>query len=203
MIKQQEGETVQVPRHLHHSVAENGSFFRRLRNDHQVTVDHAGERSPPRPSATDSRDAAGDSTSLPLITDDPSVAEDSHSWKIVDNTPENTGDEAATIPWVLSGKAENVAKAKEILNKAIANASEQSATGYLILPDPKTYRFVIGPGGSQINTIREKTGCRITVPKDQAKGEAIELKGSRDGLEEAKDMILEAVRDGGNSRRRS
>src|SRR5690625_4685030 len=73
MIKQQEGETIQVPRHLHHSIAENGSFFRRLRNDHQVTVDHAGQQAPPRPSATDSRNVASDSASLPLITDDPSV----------------------------------------------------------------------------------------------------------------------------------
>ncbi|KAK2761709.1 hypothetical protein FQN54_001537 [Arachnomyces sp. PD_36] len=208
MIKQQEGETVQVPRHLHHTITENGSFFRRLRNDHQVTVDHAGQQTPPRPSTTDSRNAAGEgASSLPLITDDPSVAEDSHSWKIVDTTPEpsSTTDESATIPWVLSGKTENVAKAKAILAKAIEAASTQSATGYLILPDPKTYRFVIGPGGSQINSIREKTGCKINVPKDQAKGEAIELKGSREGLEEAKEMILEAVKAGGNAggRRRS
>jgi polyribonucleotide nucleotidyltransferase len=205
MIKQQEGETVQVPRHLHHTITENGSFFRRLRNDHQVTVDHAGQQTPPRPTATDSRNAAGESASLPLITDDPSAAEDSHSWKIIDIAPQSNGDDSqtATIPWVLSGKTENVAKAKAILTKAISTASEQSATGYLILPDPKTYRFVIGPGGSQINTIREKTGCRINVPKDQAKGEAIELKGSREGLEEAKDMILEAVKAGANNRRRS
>lgn len=198
MIKEQHVETVSVPKHLHHSISENGSFFRRLRNDHQVTVDHAGEQIPPRPSPTDSRDVPnGASTSLPLITDDPTTEMDSYSWKVVDvGTPEAS--DAATIPWVLAGTPENVAKSKAILERAITAASQQSATGYLILPDPKTYRFVVGTGGSQINTIRKRTNCKIQVPKDQAPGEAIEIKGSKDGLEAAKDMILDAVKAGSN-----
>ncbi|PYH57073.1 putative RNA binding effector protein Scp160 [Aspergillus niger CBS 101883] len=203
MLKDQQGETVEVPRNLHHAIAENGSFFRRLRNDYRVTVDHAGQQVPPKPASEDSRGAVNGSSSLPLITDEPSEALEAHSWKIVDNSPAAVDpSEPATIPWVLSGTSDNVAKAKSALEKAIANASQQSATGYLILPDPKTYRFVVGQGGSQINAIRKQTGCRINVPKDQAKGEAIEIKGSKEGLEEAKDMILEAVRAGlsGNSR---
>ncbi|PWY70987.1 KH domain-containing protein [Aspergillus heteromorphus CBS 117.55] len=203
MLKDQQGETIEVPRHLHHVISENGSFFRRLRNDYHVTVDHAGQQVPSRPASEDSRDAANGASSLPLITDEPTDALDAHSWKIVDNSPAAADpSEPATIPWVLAGSSDNVARAKSALEKAIANASQQSATGYLILPDPKTYRFVVGQGGSQINAIRKQTGCRINVPKDQAKGEAIEIKGSKDGLEEAKDMILEAVRAGlsGNSR---
>lgn len=202
IIKEQHSETIAVPKHLHHSIAENGSFFRRLRNDHQVTVDHAGEKIPPRPSPTESRDAStGAATSLPLITDDPSAATDTYSWKIVDLNPSEATD--ATIPWILTGTPENVAKAKAILEKSIATASQQSATGYLILPDPKTYRFVVGPGGSQINAIRKRTNCKIQVPKDQALGEAIEIKGSKDKLEIAKDMILDAVKAGSNGAGRS
>ncbi|KAI7246062.1 hypothetical protein KC335_g19599, partial [Hortaea werneckii] len=41
MTKDMEGETVQVPRRFHHAVADNGQFFRRLRGDQKVTVDHA------------------------------------------------------------------------------------------------------------------------------------------------------------------
>ncbi|PWY68118.1 KH domain-containing protein [Aspergillus sclerotioniger CBS 115572] len=204
MLKDQQGETVEVPRNLHHVIADNGSFFRRLRNDYRVTVDHAGQQVPPKPTASeDSRAAVNGASSLPLITDEPSDAIEAHSWMIVDNSPAAVDpSEPATIPWVLAGTSDNVTKAKAALEKAIANASQQSATGYLILPDPKTYRFVVGQGGSQINAIRKQTGCRINVPKDQAKGEAIEIKGSKEGLEEAKDMILEAVRAGlsGNSR---
>ncbi|QKX58723.1 uncharacterized protein TRUGW13939_05850 [Talaromyces rugulosus] len=197
LLKEQQGETVQVPQHLHHAISDNGSFFRRLRNDYQVTVDHAGQQPPAKPSPVDSREEANGS-SLPLITDDPNEAADTHSWKVVDNAP--VSDSSAVIPWVLSGATDNVGKAKAALEKALAAASQQGATGYLILPDPKTYRFVVGQGGSQINTIRKKTGCRIQVPKGQAKGEAIEIKGSKTGLDEARDMILEAVRVGLGSR---
>ncbi|KAK1143283.1 hypothetical protein N8T08_006810 [Aspergillus melleus] len=205
MLKDQQGEKVDVPRHLHHAVSDNGAFFRRLRNDYKVTVDHAGQQVPAKPVVEDSRAAVnGGGSSMPLITDEPSESVDAHSWKVVDNSPPAAADptQPATIPWVLAGTSDNVTRAKAALEKAISAASQQSATGYLILPDPKTYRFVVGQGGSQINAIRKQTGCRINVPKDQAKGEAIEIKGGKDNLEEAKDMILEAVRAGleGNSR---
>ncbi|KAJ5595180.1 K Homology domain type 1 [Penicillium hispanicum] len=195
MLKEQHAETVQVPSNLHHVVADNGTFFRRLRNDHQVTVDHAGQSVPAR--AAEETRSASNGTSLPLITDDPSAASDAHSWNVVNNSAAADA-ESTPFPWVLTGSPESVAKARAAIEKAIASASQQSATGYLILPDPKTYRFVVGQGGSQINAIRKKTGCRINVPKDQARGEAIEIRGSSTGLEEAKDMILEAVQNGLN-----
>lgn len=196
MLKEQHAETVDVPRHLHHVVADNGTFFRRLRNGHQVTVDHAGQAVPKNNAAEETRNGSN-GTSLPLITDDPSAATDAHSWKVVDTSVAADADTTA-FPWVLTGSPENVAKARAALEKAISSASQQSATGYLILPDPKTYRFVVGQGGSQINAIRKKTGCRINVPKDQARGEAIEIRGSSAGLEQAKEMILEAVQSGLN-----
>ncbi|KAJ5525604.1 hypothetical protein N7494_012254 [Penicillium frequentans] len=196
MMKDQHAETAFVPTHLHHAVADNGAFFRRLRSDHQVTVDHAGKSVPANPASEETRSSAN-GTSLPLITDDPTEATDAHSWKVIDNSLSADAD-TTPFPWVLSGSPENVAKARAAIEKAVASASQQSATGYLILPDPKTYRFVVGQGGSQINAIRKKTGCRINVPKDQARGEAIEIRGSSAGLEEAKDMILEAVQNGLN-----
>lgn len=201
LLQEQKGETVEVPRHLHHGVSDNGFFFRRLRNDYQVTVDHAGQQIPAKPTTDDSRGSTNGAASLPLITDDPSESVDAHSWKVVDNSPAADPSQPATIPWVLSGTTDNVAKAKAALEKAVATASQLSATGYLILPDPRTYRFVVGQGGSQINSIRKQTGCRINVPKSQARGEAIEIKGSKDGLEEAKDMILDAVQAGLSSGR--
>ena len=53
ITKDMEGDTVSVPRRFHHTIAaaDNGQFFRRLRNDHKVTVDHAGQRPPPKPFA--------------------------------------------------------------------------------------------------------------------------------------------------------
>ncbi|KAJ5943476.1 hypothetical protein N7516_003644 [Penicillium verrucosum] len=195
MLKEQHAETIEVPSHLHHVLADNGHIFRRLRNDYQVTVDHAGQSVPvPAPSAAEDTRTTAEGTDMPLIIDDPNTTADAHSWTVVDD---NTAEVASSpFPWVLSGTPENVTKARAVIEKALASATQQSTTGYLILPDPKTYRFVVGQGGSQINAIRKKTGCRINVPKDKARGEAIEIRGSTSGLEEAKEMILEAVENG-------
>ena len=59
-------------------------------------------------------------------------------------------------------------------------------------------RLVVGPGGATINDLRKKTGTKIQVPRDQAKDEAIEIVGTKDGCEEARQMILDIVSRGGN-----
>ncbi|KAK0641207.1 hypothetical protein B0T16DRAFT_211120 [Cercophora newfieldiana] len=192
LIKEQEGETVQVPRALHHAVANNGQFFRRLKSDHQVTVDHAGAAIPAKPAAANARANSG---ALPLITDDAEATADVHSWNIVESTSTEEGE----IPWVLRGSPESIEKAKKAIDAALEQAKKQNATGYLILPDPKTYRYVIGQGGSKVNSIRKQSGCKITVPRDQAQGEAIEVVGTKEGVEKAKDLILAAVREGVNN----
>ncbi|KAK3402116.1 hypothetical protein B0T20DRAFT_131417 [Sordaria brevicollis] len=194
LTKDQPGETLQVPRALHHSVSNNGQIFRRLKNDHHVTVDHAGHAIPAKPAAPASIRANGGS--LPLITDDEESTADAHFWTVVDQTSTEEGD----IPWVIRGSPENIEKAKKVIETAIEQAKKQDAIGYLILPDPRTYRYVIGQGGSTVNQIRKQSGCKITVPRDQAKGEAIEVVGTKDGVEKAKDLILAAVKEGQASR---
>ena len=194
LTKDQEGEIIQVPRKYHHALSDNGQFFRRLRNDHRITVDHGGNK-PPTKTLTSSSAPKSNGASMPLITDDQN---DAHSWELVDNT--NNGPiEEGEIPWILRGDPENIAKARSLLQKALeqAKSRESECTGYLILPDPKTYRFIIGQGGAQINSIRKRTGCKITVPRDQVPGSKIEIVGSREGAEEARDIILDVVQNGG------
>lgn len=195
LIKDQESETVQVPRRIHHAISDNGNIFRRLRNDHQVMVDHAGEQPPPKSTEAKYTPNRGQNT-LPLITDAQNAAEN-HTWEVVDAS--SAEQEDGVIPWVLRGSSTGVSNARNALEKAIqeAVAQQQSSTGYLVLPDARSYRFIIGQGGSQINSIRQQTGCRITVPRDQAKGEAIEIVGSREGVNYARDIILDIVEHGG------
>jgi len=88
-----------------------------------------------------------------------------------------------------------VAAARAKLDRALEEAAKQDTIGFLILPDPRTYRHVIGPGGSEINRIRKQTGTKIQVPRDQSKGEAIEISGTKAGVEEARDVILEIVQN--------
>ncbi|KAI7285753.1 hypothetical protein KC345_g1505 [Hortaea werneckii] len=189
MTKDMEGETVQVPRRFHHAVADNGQFFRRLRGDQKVTVDHAGQRPPPKPTApVPSRAGA-----TPLITDDPAASADQHSWEA---HPLHSTTEEGDIPWVLSGPStEAIAAAKSRLDKALEEASKQDTVGFLILPDPRAYRHVVGPSGSTINGIRKETGTKIQVPRDQSRGEAIEIIGSKDGVEQAREAILQVVQE--------
>ncbi|KAK3350134.1 hypothetical protein B0T25DRAFT_592141 [Lasiosphaeria hispida] len=193
LIKEQQGETVQIPRAFHHAIANNGQIFRKLKSDNHVTVDHAGHAIPAKPVVSDNTRVDGGA--LPLITDDAEAIADVHSWNVVEQTSAEEGE----IPWVLRGSAENIEKAKKVIDFALEQAKKQTATGYLILPDPKTYRYVIGQGGSKVNAIRKQSGCKITVPRDQAKGEAIEVVGSKEGVEKAKELILVAVREGVNS----
>jgi len=202
MTQEQPGETIIIPIRLHHAVADsnNGNLFRNLSRNLKVTVDHAGHQRPTRPE-TSSRPAASNSSNLPLITDDGARGsnvdvETQHSFDIVDATAGAGADNEATIPWVLKGiEAANIAKAKQMIEAAMA-AAEQSVTGYLVLPDPKAYRFVIGPGGSTVNNIRKETGCDITVPQAGSREEAIKLRGSREAVERAKDLVIEAVVNG-------
>jgi rRNA processing protein Krr1/Pno1 len=191
LVKEEEGETVQVPKNLHHAISDNGQFFRRLKKDHQVNVDHAGHKIPPKPAApSNTRTNSG---ALPLITDDQEASSDAFSWNVI-NVLDSSMD--GEIPWILRGPPENVAKAKSSLAAAIEQAQKNTTTGYLVLPDPRTYRYVIGQGGSKVNSIRKQTGCKINVPRDQAKDEAIEVNGSAEGVEKARELILEAVKEG-------
>ncbi|KAI8956650.1 hypothetical protein F5Y11DRAFT_145638 [Daldinia sp. FL1419] len=194
VIKEQQGETIQVPRKYHHAISENGQFFRRLRNDYKVTVDHAGQVVPANPKPSSTRPSVG---SLPLITDDAETTADAHHWTVMDTTSSEDGD----IPWVLKGSPENIEKAKKVVTLALEQAQKNNTIGFLVLPDPSTYRHVIGQGGSKVNSIRKQSGCKINVPRDQAKDEPIEVMGSKEGCEKAKDLILQAVREGQAGRR--
>lgn len=191
LIRSEEGETVQIPRNLHHSISDNGQFFRRMKKDYGVTIDHAGQKLPPKPATPSNNRTNGGA--LPLITDDQEASADAHSWNVVSLLNSNLDGQ---IPWILRGSPENVAKAKENLAAALEQAQKMTNTGFLVLPDPRTYRYVIGQGGSKVNSIRKQTGCKINVPRDQARDEAIEIFGSAEGVEKAKELILQAVKEG-------
>lgn len=194
LVREQHSVTVQVPRRAHHGVSNNGQFFRRLRNEFQVTVDHAGQAVPARPTAAKVEGTNGGGA-LPLITDEEAGA-DAHSWSVVETTSTEEGD----IPWVLHGSPENVEKAQKALAKAIEQQGQGSATGYLMLPDPRVFRHIVGHAGKKIESIRKQSGCRIHVPQSRAGNEPIEVVGSKEGVEVAKDLILEAVAEGAKQR---
>ncbi|KAK6337101.1 hypothetical protein TWF718_009887 [Orbilia javanica] len=190
LTKDQDATNVSVPKHLHHILLDGGALGRTFRNRYNVDISPSGEL-PPKPKGQQGRKRAPEST--PLITDDPSENASNISWEVVDNTA--AADEGGEVTWALRGATEDIAKAATELKKLIDEETGKSTTGYLFLPDPSKYRYVVGPGGSQVNSIRRETGCKITIPKEQS-DEAIVIKGSRDGVEKAKEIIVGLVHGG-------
>ncbi|RKF81647.1 Vigilin 1 [Golovinomyces cichoracearum] len=189
LVSEREGETIQIPRYLHHYMTDNGQIFRVLRNNYKVTVDHGGHKIPEKPVKGNSRPS---NQSLPLITDDIAEEKNVYLFSTVDIQSSSGNDRM--IPWILRGTPENVMDAKAYLTKVFEQESKNTTHGYLTLPDTRTYRFIIGPGGSTVQAIRKSTGCKIIVPRDHKDEEAIEIIGTSEGVEKAKEMILISVK---------
>lgn len=186
ITKEEEGETIQIPVHLHHAVSKDGQLFRELQRQHGVKVDHAGHRTPKKQSK---RDAQADTEDLPLITDE----NEGPAFRILTIIPkEDEGD----IPWVIRGQEAAVAKARSQIEAALEQAKTATHIGYLTLEDPRLNRHVIGQAGKTVNSIRKQSGCKIEVPKASDTHADIEIVGSLEGVEKAKELILKAVEEG-------
>ncbi|CCG82942.1 KH domain-containing protein C550.14 [Taphrina deformans PYCC 5710] len=184
LVKVPESETVQVPRKLHRQVADGGSFIRKLKIDYKVSVDHDGHEIPK--AAT--KAVQGGQNGIARIDDDDDEGEHSNAWSVTEVAGSG---ESGDIPWVLKGDAAQIAKAKKALSSAVSQAASQTHVGHLSVPAAK-HRFIIGQGGSTINAIRTESGTKIDVPRNQG-DEVIVIKGSKEGLEKAKALILEAT----------
>ncbi|ORY79975.1 hypothetical protein BCR37DRAFT_349409 [Protomyces lactucae-debilis] len=181
LVKVPDQETVQVPRSVHRLVADGGAFIRQLRTQYKVQVDHAGQALPKSNAPSQSAKTNGTAR-----IDDASEETD-FAFSIVESTSDETGE----IPWVLKGEKEQIAKAKKALANAVQQASKQTCTGYLTVPSAQ-HRFIIGQGGRTINAIREETGTKVDVPRNPG-DEVIVIKGSRQGVERARELIIEAA----------
>jgi len=202
LTKQPEGTTIMVPRSVHHSVANDGRFFRDLSRQ-GIKVDHKGQQPPRKPAANGSAARKANNAAAPLITDDPSQ-EQLFAFDIISLNDDAEG-ETGEIPWVLIGNRDvtedNIAKVQRQIEEAIEAAQEPRHIGYLRLADPSLHRHVIGSRGATINSIRKKTNCDIQVPggnKSQNDGEEITIIGVEDMVQLAKDLILEEVERAGN-----
>lgn len=193
-----QGETILVPRGLHHTISKNGALFRELSRE-GIRIDHNGQKPPPKTAANApaprQRTTNGD---IPLITDQPGA--ESYSWEIVSNQDASSS-EAGEIPWVIYANKdvteETVSKTKQKIKSLLEKASVPQHTGFLILPDPRLHRHIIGQGGSTINSIRKQSGCDIQVPNKNSgrgeEGEAITIVGQEKGVLSARDLILEEI----------
>lgn len=170
-----------MPRWLHHRVSNEGRTKSQLRQRFQVYVGHDGAEIPPVASAPVNGD-------LGRIDE-----EESYSWHVVQD-PKHTDE---TIPWKLRGSIEpNLQKAKEYIDSLISSARDQgNCTGYLGIP-PEHHHLVIGKGGQRVSQVRDETGCQVEVPRRGDGNDIIVIRGTRDSVEKAKELIVESVEDG-------
>ena len=171
--------TLQIPKRLHHRVSNDGRTKNQLRQRFQVYVSHDGVELPKAA-------ANGD---LGRIDEE----EETYSWHVIED-PEDSDE---TIPWKLRGSNDaNLQKAKDFLENLVSSVQDQgNCTGYLGVP-PEHHYLVIGKGGQRIGIVREETGCTVDVPKRGDGNDTIVIRGNREGVERARDLIIEAVEEG-------
>ncbi|EZA55985.1 Vigilin [Ooceraea biroi] len=90
----------------------------------------------------------------------------------------------------ITGKKENVVKAKEMIQK-IQNELANIVTEEITIP-PKFYNSLIGTGGKLIHSIMEDCGgVTIKFPTAESKSDKVSIRGPKDDVEKAKAQLLE------------
>ncbi|XP_012215357.1 vigilin [Linepithema humile] len=90
----------------------------------------------------------------------------------------------------ITGKKENVEKAKEMIQK-IQNELANIVTEEITIP-PKFYNSLIGTGGKLIHSIMDDCGgVTIKFPTAESKSDKVSIRGPKDDVEKAKAQLLE------------
>ncbi|KAJ3513316.1 hypothetical protein NLJ89_g3016 [Agrocybe chaxingu] len=174
-------KTVTVPLKYHHSISQQGSFFRTLRTfgvqvDHSVQPTKTGVPTRPTPSAR---------------IDDAETAD--VEWEIVANYQDA---EEGDSEWTLKARDQaGLDKAEGLLKDAINNAARMSHVGFLTLADRSMFPKIVGAKGANVARLRNETGADITVSREN---NTIVIIGAENEVSAAKDAILRMT----NSRRR-
>ncbi|KAG7202071.1 hypothetical protein KM043_004746 [Ampulex compressa] len=94
----------------------------------------------------------------------------------------------------ITGKKENVEKAKEMIQK-IQNELANIVTDEIVIP-PKFYNSLIGTGGKLIHSIMEDCGgVTIKFPTAESRGDKVSIRGPKDDVEKAKQQLFELTNE--------
>jgi KH domain len=196
---------IPVPLKYHHSISQQGSFFKTLRS-FGVHVDQ---------SAQPSRSAIPVRLEPSARIDDTTSAEASGvEWELVLNYQDS--EEGDSI-WTLKGRDQaSLDKAENLIKEAIENAVRMSHIGFLTLADRSMFPRIVGTKGANVARLRNETGADITVSRENNTiviiGVAhsfivrvLPLKfvilGAENEVITAKDAILRMMSNSGRSRR--
>ncbi|KAF9010508.1 hypothetical protein BDQ17DRAFT_1322352 [Cyathus striatus] len=169
---------IEVPLKHHHAIAQQGNFFRSLRN-YGVQVDHSAfpQKSavPPRPSPD---------TSAARI-DDTDESTSQVKWEVV---PYYQDVEEGSSTWTIRARDQaGLERAEKLINQAIDHAEKRTHVGYLTLLDRSSFPRIVGSKGANVARLRDETGADITVSRED---NTITIIGTESSINGAKDAII-------------
>jgi predicted PilT family ATPase len=178
--------TISVPLKYHHSISQQGSFFRTLRS-FGVQVEH---------SAQPSKSAIPVRLEPSARIDDTSADTSGVEWELVLNYQDSEEDDSI---WTLKGRDQaSLNKAENLIKEAIENAARMSHVGFLTLADRTMFPRIVGTKGANIARLRYETGADITVSREN---NTIVIIGAEHEVLTAKNAILRMTSTPGRSRR--
>ncbi|KAG5519178.1 hypothetical protein PMAC_002266 [Pneumocystis sp. 'macacae'] len=174
-IRTEECCIINIPLNSHKCISENGAFARRMKALHGVTIEY--------------NDHLVSKEELSNEIEDPNTKikdlNNEYPWHVI------VDKDNKDISWTLKGKIEKIEQVKNIINKMVKQVKHYTATGYLKVPS-NYHGIIIGQGGIKISQIKAETGCYINVPRVN-NGDLITLRGTLDGLEKARTMIIDSL----------
>lgn len=92
-------------------------------------------------------------------------------------------------------KEETLNKVVKMIEDRVAKAASSTFAGYIWCADPRKFNKVVGPGGSNIKKIRDAADVIINVPRRSDKvNDVIYVRGTKEGVEKAEALILQALK---------
>lgn len=146
--------TIPVPLKYHHSISQQGNFFKTLRS-FGVHVDQSAQ---PSQSAIPARFEPS------ARIDDTSAEASGVEWELVPNYQDAEEDDSI---WTLKGRDQaSLDKAENLIKEAIENAARMSHIGFLTLADRSMFPRIVGTKGANVARLRNETGADITVSRE-------------------------------------
>ncbi|CAE7078804.1 unnamed protein product [Rhizoctonia solani] len=179
--------TITVPLRYVHSISQQGTFFRTLRQvgvyidqSQQPTKAVSTPRPPPPSGAA-------------RIDEEP--AEEAVQWQVTENHQDG---EEGDAEWTLRGRDQSALdKAQKMIEEAIEQAQGASHVGFLTLSDRSVFPRIVGTKGANVARLRNETGAEITVGRED---NTIVIIGSESAIEHAKSKILDIANNSGRPR---
>jgi predicted PilT family ATPase len=120
--------------------------------------------------------------------------------KVEINMPKHNGPPGSgpkRTPITLAGKAENVEKAKEIINDIVMYYHHEITHAGEVHEELEIeewcYRFIIGKAGSELRHTEKNYKVRVRIPRDDTPNRNVVVVGEKRNVERARDYIYNVI----------